>query len=514
VADLILYNANVITMDPACPKAELVAVENGLIKAVGRNGDIQPFRNKKVEIIDCKGKTVIPGFIDAHCHLAAYAEGLVSVDLSPQGGTRSLADVRDRIRMFCVDRPPGTWIRGKGYNEFYLKEKRHPNGHDLDKAAPLHPVKLTHRSGHAHVLNSLGLRLVGITAESGDPPEGLIDRDLLTGKPTGILYGMGSYLAKWIPALTMGEMKEGVERVNKELLSSGITSIQDATSHNDIKSWSMMEKWKIDGIFTPSIRMMLGLSGFDQCKKNMFGRETQSKGLRTGGVKIIVHEITGDLSPSQSILNRLVVDIHRTGLQAVLHCVEEKTIVAACDAIEHALMQLPRKDHRHRIEHCSVCPPALAKRIGSLGIMVVTQPSFIYYSGDRYLETVPAEQLKSLYPIRSLMQCNIHVVGSSDFPIVQPNPLVGIATAVTRKSEKGKPVLPEERISTAEALRMYTVMAAEACFEEDIKGSIVVGKNADLVVLGHDPMTAANDEIKSIRVEMTVHNGNIVWREQ
>jgi predicted amidohydrolase YtcJ len=512
--DLILYNANVITMDPACPKAELIAMEKGRISAVTKNEDIKLFRDGNVNTIDCKGRTVIPGFVDAHCHLAAFAEGLVSVDLSPHGGTKSLADIRDKIKTFCADRPPGTWIRGKGYNEFYLREKRHPNRHDLDKASPLHPVKLTHRSGHAHVLNSLALKLVGIRAESGDPPDGLIDRDLETGNPTGILYGMGSYLAKRIPALTTGEMREGIERANKELLSFGITSIQDSTSHNDIKNWSMLQQWKTDGPIEPSIRMMLSISGFDQFKKNMFGRQTQPNGLRTGGVKIIVHEITGDLIPSQETLNRLVADIHETGLQAVLHCVEEKTIIAACNAVEHALVESPRKDHRHRIEHCSVCPPALAKRIGNLGIMVVTQPSFIYYGGDRYLKTVPAEQLKSLYPIRRLIQSNVRVAASSDFPIVPPNPFIGIAAAVTRKSEKGKTVLPEEGISPAEALRMYTVTAAEACFEEDVRGSITVGKNADLVVLSHNPTTADNSDLKSIRAEMTVLNGNIVWREQ
>jgi predicted amidohydrolase YtcJ len=155
-------------------------VENGRITAVSDNTAIRELKNGKKEVMDCKGKTVIPGFIDAHCHLAAFAEGLVSIDLAPQEGTRSLADMRGKIRTFCADRPRDTWIRGKGYNEFYLKEKRHPNRHDLDKAAHLHPVKLTHRFGHAHVLNILVLKLVGITAESGDPPDGLIDRDLET----------------------------------------------------------------------------------------------------------------------------------------------------------------------------------------------------------------------------------------------------------------------------------------------------------------------------------------------
>ena len=465
-------------------------------------------------MIDCKGKTVIPGFIDAHCHLAAYAEGLVSIDLSPQEGTRSLADMRGKIRTFCMDRPTASWIRGKGYNEFYLKEKRHPNRHDLDKAAPSHPVKLTHRSGHAHVLNSLALKHVGITAESGDPPDGLIDRDLETGEPTGILFGMGNYLAKRIPALDDSEMKQGVRLANEKLLSLGVTSIQDATSHNDTHYWNMLRQWKSENVFRPAVTMMLGMKGFDEYKKQMYQPSSGENGLRISGVKIIVHEITGDLEPSQKRLNRMVLEIHEAGLQAVLHAVEEKTIEAACNAIEYALKQLPRHDHRHRIEHCSVCPPALAKRIGDLGIMVVTQPAFLYYGGDRYLETVPPEQLENLYPIKRLIKYHVRVAASSDFPIVKPNPLIGIYAAVTRMSENGKPLLPEEAIERFEALRMYTDTAAAASFEEQVRGSIAVGKAADLVVLNNDPTRVNADEIRIIKVEMTIINGEIAWRRK
>jgi predicted amidohydrolase YtcJ len=514
VADLILYNAKVITMDPACPKAEAIAVENRRITAVSNNQTIRDLRNTKTEVIDCKGKTVIPGFIDAHCHLAAYAEALVSTDLSPQGGMRSLTDMRNKIRTFCADRPPGTWIRGKGYNEFYLKEKRHPNRRDLDKAAPLHPVKLTHRSGHAHVLNSLALKYVGITAESGDPPDGLIDRDLETGEPTGILFGMGNYLAKKIPPLGDDEMRQGIRLVNEKLLSLGVTSIQDATSHNDTHYWNMFRQWKREGIFRPGVTMMLGMKGFDEYKKQMYQPLNDESGLRICGVKIIVHEITGDLEPSQKRLNGMVFEIHEAGLQAVLHAVEEKTIEAACDAIEYALRQLPRHNHRHRIEHCSVCPPALAKRIGDLGIAVVTQPAFLYYSGDRYLETVPAEQLKNLYPIGRLIKNNIRVAAGSDFPIAKPNPLIGIYTAVTRLSEGGKFVLQEEGIERLEALRMYTQTAAAAGFQEQARGSITVGKAADLIVLNNDPTKVNADDIKTIKAEMTIMDGKIAWQSK
>jgi predicted amidohydrolase YtcJ len=514
MSDLVLYNANVITMDPVCPKAEMVIIKNGRITGVSDNTAIRELKDGKAEVMDCEGKTVIPGFIDAHCHLAAFAEGLVSIDLSPQEGTRSLADMCGKIRTFCADRPRDTWIRGKGYNEFYLKEKCHPNRHDLDKAAPLHPVKLTHRSGHAHVLNSLGLKIVGITAESGDPPDGLIDRDLETGEPTGILFGMGNYLAKKIPAFDDDEMKQGVRLANEELLSMGITSIQDATSHNDIRCWNMFQQWKSEGIFKSGVTMMLGMKGFDEYKRQRYQPFCDESGLRISGVKIIIHEITGDLEPSQKRLNEMVFEIHRAGFQAVLHAVEERTIEVACDAIEYTLKQLPRQDHRHRIEHCSVCPPALAKRIADLGIMVVTQPAFLYHGGDRYLKTVPPEQLKDLYPIRRLIINNIKVAASSDFPIVKPNPFIGIYAAVTRMSENGKPVLPEEDIERLEALRMYTQMAAAASFQEQVRGSIAVGKAADLIVLNNDPTRVSADEIKSIKVEMTIIDGEIAYKSK
>ncbi len=207
----------------------------------------------------------------------------------------------------------------------------------------------------------------------------------------------------------------------------------------------------------------------------------------------------------------MVHDVHEAGLQAVLHAIEGKAIEAACDAIEYTLGRSHRSDHRHRIEHCSVCPEPLARRIASLGIRVVTQPSFIYYNGERYLKTVPDVNLKHLYPIATLMKHGVKVSGSSDFPIVPPNPMMGIYAAVSRKAENGDVVLPEESISALEALRMYTDYAAEVSYEEMIKGSIMPGRLADLVVLSDDPTKLPPDEIKDIRVEMTILNGEIVW---
>jgi predicted amidohydrolase YtcJ len=513
MADLILFNANVITMDPLCPRAEGVLIKNGKILSATTNDALRKWDRIKATTIDCKGKTVLPGFIDAHCHLHALAESHLSLNLDPHHNVRSISDLQTKIRDYSQKLPSGTWIRGRGYNEFYLAEKRHPNRWDLDQVTSTHPIKLTHRTGHAHVLNSLALQMVGISNETPDPPDGLIDRDIETGGPTGILYRMGDFLSRMIPPLENDQLDQGMRVANNELLSMGITSIQDASSHNGLEQWKMFRRWKDTGFLKPRITMMLGTESFSAYKEQDFEPELDEKQLRLSGVKIIIDETTGHLRPVQSELNEMVLRIHQAGFQACLHAVEENTVEAACSAIEYAMKELPKSDHRHRIEHCSVCPPSLAKRLAGLGIMVVTQPSFIYYSGDRYLRTVPAEELKHLYPIGTLLKSGVKVAASSDCPIAPANPLIGIYAATSRMTETDEMLLSEEKITPEEALRMYGEYAARATFDEGMKGSISPGKLADLVVLKDDPMKVPIDEIKDIGVEMTILDGEIVWEK-
>ena len=511
MVDLLLSMGNVITLDPAYPEAQWIAIRNNRIVAVGKEGDLKDFQKRNTRVIDCSGKTILPGFIDAHCHLHAFAESFVILNLEPRNPIRSISDIQRKIRDLSQQLPPGTWIRGRGYNEFYLEEKRHPNRWDLDQITSKHPVKLTHRTGHAHVLNSFALRLVGISEETPDPAGGLIDRNIETGEPTGLLYRMGDFLSKRIPPLDDQPLNQGMKLANRKLLSLGITSIQDASSHNGMEQWKMFHRWKDKGILNPRVVMMLGIRNFSEYREGNFVTPLTRNELRLGGVKIIIDQTTGSLSPEQEELNETVLKIHKSGFQACLHAVEENTVEAACSAIEYALRKSPGSDPRHRIEHCSVCPPALAKKLGSLGIMVVTQPSFIYYSGERYLEAVPKDQLKHLYPIATLLKSGVNMAGSSDCPIAPANPLMGIYAATSRIAETGETVLTEERITPAEALRLYGDRAARTSFEETLKGSISPGKLADLVVLNGDPTRIPIDEIKHLEVEMTILDGKVVW---
>ena len=514
MADLILYNANIITLDPNIENAQLVAIGDGRIQAVAGDEALKDLKHSDTQLIDCCGKTVLPGFCDPHFHLQSSAAKSVTLDVSPQANVYSISDLQDRIGTNSKKLASGAWIRASGYHEFDLAEGRHPTRWDLDKAAPKHPVKLTHQSRHAHVLYSLALDRVGISIGTPDPPGGLIDRSTPTGESTGILFEMNDFLSRHTPPLEEREFNRGVELVNQKLLSLGITSIHDASSHNGIKQWMSLCAWKEKDKFLPRVNMMLGLNGFNNREQSDFSCSRNKDQLRFSGVKIILDETTGQLYPPQMELNRLVLEIHQAGMQVAIHAIEETAVESACISIEHALKKVPKPDHRHRIEHCSVCSPSLAKRLASSGIMVVTQPAFIYHNGDRYLETVSNGEIQHLYPIGTLIKNGVNVAGSSDSPIVPPNPLIAMHAAVTRKTKTGNTVSTKERIDAIAALRMYTSDAAKATFDETKRGSITAGKLADLVVLNGDPTKRLPAELKDLAVEMTILNGNIVWNEE
>lgn len=511
MADLILVNSNVLTMDPAKSRGRSLAVRNGKILVVGDTDLLKDLQNRHTTIIDLRGKTILPGFIDAHLHFRALAESLITISLEPKTGIRSISDINDRIHRQALKLPPGEWIRASGYNEVYLAENRHPNRWDLDKVTPDHPVKLTHRSGHAHVLNSRGLKFTGIDRETDDPREGIIDRDLESGDPTGVLWGLGDFLSRRIPPLDEKELSQGVMLAERRLLSHGITSFHDASTRNNRERWQWFENLKTDGYIKPRVTMMLGLEGLKQHQEKEFLTQVDENSLSLGGVKIIIDETTGALNPSQEELNDIVLTVHRTGRQLIIHAIEESAIEAAVKAVTRALRMFPRMDHRHRIEHCSVCPPALARKLASLGIIVVTHPAFIYYSGDRYLQTVTPMQQRYLYPISTLFKAGVCVAAASDSPIVDINPLAGIYGAVTRLTETGKEVLTEEGITVEKAIRMYTEFSAMSSFRDKVTGTISPGKWADFTVLSADPFEVPQDAIKDIKVEMTIIGGEVAW---
>ncbi len=505
-ADIVLKNARVITVDAARPAAGLVAVNDDTISFAGTQTELDSFVGAGTRVIDCRGRTVLPGFNDAHLHLFSLIRKLLSIDLSP-ASVRSIADIKEKIREKAKNTPPGTWISGTDYNEFYLAEKRCPTRWDIDEAAPDHPVVLSHRSLHACVLNSLALSLAGITAETEEPAGARIERDPATGEPNGILIGMLGYIrGEVMPPLSNAELNEGVALANRQFLSLGITSVQDATVGNSLDRWETVCSFILNRRLRSRLTMMAGapyLKDFHQVNLKTGSGDNL---MQLGAAKVML-----EVPPDPAELNDLALNVHRSGFQLAFHAVAESTVAAAIEALEYVNKNSPVAGRRHRIEHCGECPPYLLERLKKLGAVIVTQPPFIYYSGERYLATVPESQLPWLYRIRSPLESGVVVAGSSDAPVVPNNPLIGIYAAVTRRVESGQALLPEERITVGQALALYTVNAAYASFEENIKGSISPGKLADMVVLSDDPSRIPPEQIKDIKVEMTIIGGEVVW---
>ncbi len=515
-ADLILQNARVLTLEPGNPLAWYVAVKDGKILAVGDMAGSAHYRGPGTRSLDCHGMALLPGFVDAHCHLFALASNLRGVDCRPDK-VGSIAQILAAISRQADGTQPGSWLRAFGYDEFYLAEKRHPTRQDLDRATPLHPVRLDHRTGHASVLNSQALQTLGITRDTPDPPGGVIERDGATGEPTGVLYEMGEYIKRAPQACHDGRPQrekgflEGIRRADRLLLSRGVTSIQDASLTNDVHRWQTFQRLKGEGLLTPHVTMMAGSLRLRSFLDHGLTPGSAGSDPKLGAVKIVLGLTTGTLQPSREELNEVVLDCHRRGLQLAIHAVEEEAVEAAVDTLAQTQAALPRPDARHRIEHCSECPPHLLDRLKLSQALVVTQPSFVYQNGGKYLSDVKPSLLPHLYPLASLVRAGIRVAASSDAPVTWPDPLLSVYSAVTRNTRDGPALSPSQAIPTDTALRMHTLDAAYASFGEKGKGSIAPGKRADLVLLDADPAAVEPEAIKEIAVMMTLVSGMVVW---
>jgi predicted amidohydrolase YtcJ len=497
-------------MDPRRPRAQAVAVEGERILAVGSDAEIRrQARSANAEVIDCRGRAVLPGFIDAHCHVLAYAASLLAVDCSPDA-VSSIGDIQAAVRRQAEVTPAGRWIRAVGYSEVDLAEGRHPTRWDLDVAAPEHPVRLIHRSGHGCVLNSLALRLCGIGMETEEPPGGYMERDAASGEPSGLLLEMNELVDRVVPPLSWDELAEGLRLASERFLAAGITSIVDASHTNGPPEWELLRRLRQEGHLLPRLTAMVGYEHREAAAR---WKEKEGSGgsVELGAAKIVIKELGEEIYPEEDALAEMVWQAHAQGWQVSIHAVEERAVAAAAGALSRALAQLPRQNHRHRIEHCGVCPPPLVEQIATAGLMVVTQPSFLYYNGDRYLRQVPSQRQPDLYPLRSLLVAGVRLAAGSDCPVVGPEVVAGLYGAVARRSKGGQGVGGEESISIEEALRLYTTAAAYASFAEGERGSIAPAGLADLVVLSDDPMACGAGELLALRAQMTIVGGQVVW---
>ncbi len=511
-ADLILCNARVITFDEKNLQAELVAIKGDKILAATKKSDMESFIGPDTKLIDCHGMTVIPGFNDAHCHPIPQAITFLHIDCSPFV-VKSIDDIKNHIRRQAQETLRGKWLRAAQYNEIHLVERRHPTRWELDEAAPDHPVILVHYSAGTCVLNSMALRLVGITRDTPDSPGGQISREPLTGEPNGIIFGVNEHVQKGIPPVDDAELEKGIKLASQQYLSCGVTSLQDTGWNNNLMHWQSYLKFKSnEGLLPNRISMMIGNDALKEIIASGLSMGSGDHQLRIGGVKIALDESTGCNHPPQEDINFYALKAHQAGFRLAFHVHDLYDLRASLAAMQAIFRETPNPLYRHRLEHCMVCTPDLLDMILKMQLVVVTQPSFLHYGIENFMESIPHEKLHYLFPISSFNRKGLDVAFSSDSPMMPINPLVGIYTAVTRKGFNGQVLAPQEGISPFEAMRIYTLGSAYAALEEGIKGSITPGKLADIVVLNNDPNQVEPEEIKDILVMMTMINGKIVWQ--
>ena len=495
-------------MSPAQPRAEAVALAGDRIVWVGSSDDAKLFVRSGTTVVDCVGGTLLPGFHDAHMHLLAYASTLASVDCGP-GAVPSINELKSAIRRRASITPEGNWIRATGYDETSLSEGRHPTRWDLDDAAPSHPLRLDHRSGHGCVLNSAALALVGIHDSTDEPPGATIVRDLRSGQPSGLLLEMSDYLDDRIPSPPVEEIENSVRRASRILLSHGVTSIQDATHRNSIQRWEFSGKLRSSIEDMPRITMMPGFHHLEEFTRSGLSFGSGDSWLRIGHAKLMVTASSGHQTPTHDELCRAVSSCATSGFPAAIHAVERESIISAAESIQSATATSGAV-LRHRIEHCSEGTPDVIESVARSSAWVVTQPGFVHHSGDRYLKTVESSLLPHLYPVGALARAGVRLAFGSDAPVADPNPMPAICAAVTRLTDQGRHLGSGQAVGLFDALAAYTVGAAASSCLEDSLGTIAPGMLADMVLFGEDVTSAEPERIRNMRPAMTVLGGKVI----
>lgn len=531
-ADIILRNGEVITVDPTDQIHEAVAVKDNKILATGSNEEIDALADEKTKVIDLKGRSCLPGFIDAHLHLTIYGTNMLGVScIAPH--VHSLQDIFTDLKEKAAKTEKGEWVRAWGFNEHEIEERRFPTREELDSVSTDHPIVIIRGCNHTSIANSKALELAGIHHESADPPGGVIEKDS-AGHLTGKLIETAHMNLFKVASFNKKELKEAMKLASLEFVKAGITSIHDAGGYGsgpDILS--VME----EGINTGDIKVRVYAMIGSLTDSTSFIRSMVDAGIVTGtgderfkigpaklftdgsstGPTIATREpYTSDPADygiqyfSQQELNTILGEAHDKGYQLTAHAQGDRAIEMVLDCIEQALTKNPRENHRHRIEHAGIASQDLQKRMKDLGVVIVPNPAFMYVNGDTYLKHY-GKRVEVMYPARDYIDAGIPSAFASDSPVVSCDPLLGIHAAINRKSKSGQAVGTDQRVEILEAIRAYTYYGAYASFDEKVKGSLEAGKFADLVVLNESILSADKESIKDLQVDLTMINGEILF---
>jgi predicted amidohydrolase YtcJ len=528
-ANLVLVNGRIYTVDDARPRVSALAVKGGRIAFAGSDAEAKVAGGPAARVIDLQGKTVLPGFIDAHAHLLGLGNFLRRANLT---FAASYDEVIARVVVFGKEAKPGEWIQGRGWDQNLWPQKQFPTHEALSRAFPDNPVVLTRVDGHALLANQKAMELARVDASTPDPEGGRIVR-LPSGAPSGVFVDNAQRLIlRAQPPASREKIREAVLAAIRECNRWGLTGIDDAGE--DPATISVYEELARAGKYNLRNYVMLADPG-DRAQAAL------AKGPRSAlydghlwlrAVKLYADGALGSrgaallepyaddpgnsglLVSSPEHIRAIAELALRRGFQVAVHAIGDRANRLVLDQFEAALRAVPVADHRFRIEHAQVLSPQDIPRFARLGVVPSMQATHQTSDMGWAEQRLGPERIRGAYAWRSLLDTGVVVPNGTDFPVEQVNPLLTFHAAVTREDPRGFPEggwYPAQRMSREEALRSMTIWAAWAGFQESVMGSLAPGKYADFVVLDRDILTVPESEILDARVLATWVGGREVY---
>ena len=525
--ELALVNGVIYTGDAAHLRVEAMAIHREKIVAVGTTRQIRALAGPKTRVIDLHGAFAMPGFNDAHIHLASGGQAKLGVDFE---GAKSLAEFQQRLRARLAEHKPGEWITGRGWDHTLWPEQRFPTRQDLDAVSKDHPMIFGRVDGHVAVANSLALQLAGITKETKDPAGGSIEHDP-AGEPTGMLKESAvGLVSRKIPPLTPEQRRRAVEMALAEVARFGVTSLQDNSAWADFVVYQQLKK---EGKLTARITEWLPFSE-PLARLNEMRQQggTEDPWLKTGTLKAILDGSLGSRTaallapyaddPSTSgilrfepeQLKRLAIERDNAGFQLAFHAIGDATNRIALNTFGAVVERNGPRDRRPRIEHAQVVAPEDFPRFAELGVIASMQP--VHESSDmRWAQArLGSDRSKGAYAWNTMLKQGARLAFGTDYPVEPVNPLRGLYACVTRELPEGGPAggwQPQEKIPLEDCIRAYTEGPTYAEFEEGKKGHIAPGQWADIVVLSADITKIPPQQLLITKVLQTFVGGRLVY---
>lgn len=503
------------------PRAQAVAIANDRLIAVGTNDEIKALGGPLTRSIDLEGRTVVPGFIDAHCHFASSGRRhLTDIDC----GLDSIEKIKMAVKERAAKTPPGEWVYGFKYDDTKTKEGRYLTKKDLDEAAPNHPVIINHRGGHTNFVNSMALAKAGVTEDVVDPPGGKFER--VNGKLNGRLLENAADVFPDRPRPTKENFVEGVSLMSSMLAQSGITSAHDAgASTHDMKAYQdsydrgdlktrvyalIRDGW-LDRMIEAGVKTGLGNEWVKVGPmKTAIDGSISERTARLSKPYVGSNNDYGLLTSTPEELYEVCKKAHTNGWQIGVHSNGDVGIDITLSVYERLQKEFPRKDPRFRLEHCTLINDDLVRRIKALGAIPCPFSTYVYWHGEK-MKYYGEERLKNMFALRSFLDAGIMATQTSDYPPGPYEPLMAIQSSVTRTDYTGKSWGVNQKVSVEEAITIGTLHGAYASYEENKKGSITTGKYADLVVLSKDPTKVDPGKIMELKIERTMAGGQWVY---